>query len=147
MKEKCTQGITRQECENCVHSSSKICLTKIFSYPLGKEVLPHCGAELADCYWITENEGNAIVLKTTNLNTQKQYTDAYIQINKLTQRNTVKIILFANSKPTSNQFLSEALNLCKANNKQFESFNKDEIIQFLYFYEATNQSKEKVEED
>ena len=135
MKEKCAQGISGKDCENCLLSSSKLCLTKIFSHSLGKEVLPHCGAELADCYWISENEGNAIVLKATNMNTQKQYADAFMQITDLAQRNTVKTIFFANNKSTSNQFFSKALSLCKANNKQFISFNKDELIQFLYFYE------------
>lgn len=135
MKEKCAQGISGKDCENCLLSSSKLCLTKIFSHSLGKEILPHCGAELADCYWISENEGNAIVLKATNMNTQKQYADAFMQITDLAQRNTVKTIFFANNKSTSNQFFSKALSICKANKKQFISFNKDELIQFLYFYE------------
>ena len=142
IKEKCAQGISRQDCENCLHSSNKLCLTKIFSHPLGKEVLPHCGAELADCYWISENEGNALVLKTTHMNTQKQYADAFMQITDLTQRNTVKTIFFANNKSTSNQFFSKALSICKANNKQFIPFNKDELIQFFHYYEETFQSKE-----
>jgi len=141
LKEKCVQGITREDCENCLLSSSNICLTKIFAHSLGKEVLPHCGAELADCYWISENEGNALVLKATNLNTKKQYMDALTQLNDLTQKNTVNIIFFANNKSTSNQFLSQALNLCKAYNKQFIVFNKDELVQFLYFYEQTNISE------
>ena len=141
IKEKCAQGISRKDCENCLLSFSKICLTKIFSYPLGKEVLPHCGVELADCYWISENEGNALVLKATNMNTKIQYIDALTQVNDLTQRNTVKTIFYANNKSTSNQFLLQALNLCKANNKQFIPFNKDELIQFLHFYEETFNKK------
>ena len=147
LKEKCAQGITAEDCEKCERSPSKKCITKLFSYSLGKEVLPHCGAELADCYWISENEGNTIVLKATNMNTKRQYTDAYIQINDLTQRNTVKIIFFANNKPTSKQFLSEALNLCKANKKQFIVFNNDDLIQILYFYEMANQTEEEVAEN
>lgn len=144
IKEKCAQGIAAQDCEKCEKIPNKICLTKLFSYPLGKEVLPHCGAELADCFWISKNDGNAIVIKGANLRTKKQYMDPLSQINDLTQRNTVKTIFFANNNSTSNQFLSQALNLCKANKKQFITFNKDELIQFLHFYETTNQPKEEV---
>ena len=57
IKEKCAQGITAKDCEKCESSPRKICLTKLFSHPLGREVLPHCGTELADCYWISENDG------------------------------------------------------------------------------------------
>ncbi len=146
LKEKCGKEITAKDCEECWKYPNKICLTKLFSFPLGKEVLPHCAEELADCYWISENEGKAIVLKATNLNTQNQYNNASIQVNKLTQRNTVKIIFFANNKPTSHNFISEALNLCKATNKRFIPFNKDDLIQFLYFYEITYKPKEKIEE-
>ena len=142
LKEKCAQGITAEDCEKCERDPSKKCITKLFSYSLGKEVLPHCGAELVDCFWISENEGNAIVIKGTYMRTKKQYMDALSQIIDLTQRNIVKTIFFANNKPTSNQFFSKALNICKGNNKQFIVFNKDELIQFLYFYEKTNQPEE-----
>jgi len=144
MKEKCAQGITAQDREKCEKIPNKICLTKLFSYPLGKGVLPHCGAELVDCFWISKNDGNAIVIKGANMRTKKQYMDPLSQINDLTQRNTVKTIFFANNKSTSNKFQSQALNLCKANKKQFITFNKDELIQFLHFYETTNQPKEEV---
>jgi len=107
-------------------------------------VLPHCGAELADCYWISENEGNAIVIKAANMKTKNQYMDPLSQIINLTQRNTVKRIFFANNKPTSRQFLSDSLNLCKANKKQFIVFNKDDLIQILYFYKKLNQTEEEV---
>ena len=144
LKEKCAQGVSASDCETCEKIPSKICLTKIFSYHLGKEVLPHCGTELADCYWISENDGFAIVIKGANMNTKNQYMDSFSQINDLTQRNTVKTIFFANNKSTSNQFLIQTLNLCKANKKQFIVFNKDELIQFLYFYEKLNQDKEDI---
>lgn len=142
IKEKCGQGISAKDCEECETIPSKICLTKIFSHTLGREVLPHCGTELADCYWISENNGNAIVIKGANLRTKIQYMDALSQIIDLTQRNIVKTIFFANNKLTSNQFFSQALNVCKANNKQFIVFNKDELIQLLYFYERTNLSED-----
>jgi len=147
IKEKCAQGITAKDCEKCEKSPSKICLTKLFSYPLGREVLPHCGTELADCYWISETYGNAIVIKGANMRTKKQYMDALTQINDLTQRNSMKTIFFVNNKSTSNQFLSQVLNLCKANKKQFIVFNKDEIIQFLHFYDNTNQPEEELGEN
>ena len=142
IKEKCAKGISAKDCEKCERSPSKVCLTKIFSQPLGKEVLPHCGTELADCYWISENNGNAIVIKGANLRTKRQYMDALSQIIDLTQKNTVKTIFFANNKLTSNQFFSQALNICKANDKQFIVFHKGELIQLLYFYEKTNYSED-----
>jgi len=137
LKEKCGQRIKAEDCERCERSTSKICLTKLFSYSLGKEVLPHCGHELADCYWISENEGNAIVLKATDMNRKRQYMDALSQIIDLSQNYAVKIIFFGNNKRTSRKFISNALHLCKTNKKQFIEFNQDNLIQILYFFKKS----------
>ncbi|MBD3215727.1 MAG: hypothetical protein GF311_24155 [Candidatus Lokiarchaeota archaeon] len=138
IKEKCSRNASGKDCEACFNIPTKICLTKLFSKPLGLDILPHSGSELADCYWISENEGYAVVLKATKLNTTKQYSDPYMQVSQLSQKRTVKIIFFANSRTTSRQFLSEALNLCEANNKRFIIFSKDELIQFLHNYKTRN---------
>ncbi|KKM88107.1 hypothetical protein LCGC14_1262050 [marine sediment metagenome] len=146
LKEKCAQGIKAEDCERCERSTNKTCLTKVFSYSLGKEVLPHSGHELADCYWISANEGHAIILKATDMKTKRQYNDAHMQVNELSQRNTVKIIFFANNKSTSRTFIALALNLCKTTKKRFIEFNKDDLIQILYSYKKTTQTKKKWKE-
>jgi len=135
LKEKCARDVSASDCEACEKNPNKICITKLFAYHLGKEVLPHCGTELADSYWISENDGFAIVIKGANMRTKKQYSDPLLQINDLTQKNIVKTIFFTNNKSTSHLFLAQALNFCKARRKRFLVFNKDELIQFLYTYE------------
>ncbi|KKN48018.1 hypothetical protein LCGC14_0657040 [marine sediment metagenome] len=136
LKEKCARDISASDCEACEENPNKICITKLFAYHLGKEVLPHCGTELADSYWISENDGFAIVIKGANMRTKRQFFDPLLQISALTQKNVVKTIFFANNKSTSHLFLAQALNLCKAQIKRFLVFSKDELIQFLYFYES-----------
>ena len=141
IKEKCGRGVTASDCEVCEKEMNKLCLTKLFAYHLGIHVLPHCGSELADCYWISENKGFAIVLKTTNLNTENQYSNPFRQINRLTQRSTVKSIFFANTKSTAVIFKTDALNLCISRVKDFIEFKKHELIQMLYFYEKVREKK------
>ncbi len=78
------------------------------------------------------------------MNTQLQYANALVQISRLTQKNTVKIIFFANNKSTSNEFIANALHQCKTNKKKFIVFYKDDLIQILSYYKKTNQTEEEV---
>lgn len=144
VKEKCGRGITNEDCENCGRNFEKICITKLFAYHLSLDILPHCGAELADSYWISENKGYAIVIKGANMRTKNQYSDPLIQINDLSQRTTINTIFFANTKPTSNLFLIQVLNICKALSKRFLVINKDELAQLLFFYEKNTSLFEKL---
>lgn len=139
--EKCSRGVKASDCEVCGKEMKKLCLTKLFAYHLGIFILPHCVTELADCYWISKNKGQAIVLKATNLNTERQYSNPFMQINKLSQRSTVTTIFFANNKSTANEFGTQALNLCTSLGKNFIMFKEHELIQMLYIYDVQKEKK------
>ncbi len=139
LKEQCKAHITKQECLDCFRELGRLCLTKLFAFCRGKSVLSHCGEELSDCYWISENEGYALVLKATDLNTKPVYSGAFQQIVALGKIDSIKVIFFANNHPTSNQFLDDSLNYCITKIKHFIVVELSDLIQILYNYENTHE--------